>query len=102
MVSPGNGRKIQIALVHTDLFNLFRKCPKVVHQHPAFFMIHLMVRRFHHQIRALTKGIRNGFPRADAISFGRQGFGEHHTPARLLVAADDSGYLTQILLCSIF
>ena len=62
---------IHIALIHTDLFNFFRKCPKIVHQHPAFFPVHLMIRRFYHQIRTLTKGIRNRFPCADAISFCR-------------------------------
>ena len=102
MITAGYPGEIHIAFVHTDLFNLFRKCPKILHESPALLTVHFMIRRIHCKIRALTKGIRNGFPRADAIPFCRRGFCENYAMTGFLVPADDRRYLAQIHCGSVF
>ena len=48
-----------------------------------------MIRQIGLKIRTLTKGIRNRFPRTNAIFFCRNGFGQYDTVAGLLVSAND-------------
>ena len=68
-VFPGDLCKIHVALINTDLFDLCCKTFQIVHQPVTFFTVHPVVRRYTHEIRTLTKGIRNRFPRANAIFF---------------------------------
>jgi len=102
-VIPGcNGGKIHIAFIHAYLLNFRSEGAQIFHQHPALFPVHLMIRRFHHKTRTFTKGIRNRFPCADAISFCGGGFGQHHSMAGLLVAAYNGRYPAQIYCRSFF
>ena len=101
MKSMCNTGKIHKAFIYTDLFYIWCITPQKIHKPFAVFLIAPVIWRYHYKILTLTKGIRNRFPRTDAISFSRLGLGKHNAMTRLLVTAYNSIDLTQIPVCSI-
>ena len=61
-----------------------------------------LIRQIGLKIRTLTKGIRNRFPRTNAIFFCRNGFCQYDTVAGLLVSANDRRYRPDIHPGSVF
>ena len=84
---PGH---IKESLVDAVLFHIGAVIIQNADQRLGILHIPVKIRRHHRDIRAFGTRGKERFPRADAVLFGWQAFGQHNAVALFLIPADHS------------